>query len=340
MQNLSLSIIVPCYNEEKNIDIFYQTIKTTILNRVCGDESDSQMGGGIYSEKSENSQDCLKNAIKRYEIIFIDDGSKDKTIDKIKALQKSDKSIRLIKFSRNFGKEAAMLAGLKASQMELVTIMDCDLQDPPTLLNEMLEVYIKNNGAIKMIVAKRRNRSGDSKIRAFFSEIFYKINNMLSNVKIISGVRDFRLMSYEVVKSILKIDEYHRFSKAIFEFVGFEKRYLEYDYVNRFDGESKWGFVKLLRYGLGGIISFSVTPLRAITMIGIVIFAFSSLWGVYILLQSLIFGNAVKGYPSLMVLVSFLGGLQIIMLGIIGEYIGRIYEQGKNRPHYFIEYEN
>lgn len=233
-----------------------------------------------------------------------------------------------------------MLAGLKAAKMELVTIMDCDLQDPPTLLNEMLEVYIKNNGAIKMIVAKRRNRSGDSKIRAFFSEIFYKINNMLSNVKIISGVRDFRLMSYEVVKSILKIDEYHRFSKAIFEFVGFEKRYLEYDYVNRFDGESKWGFMKLLRYGLGGIISFSVTPLRAITMIGIVIFAFSSLWGVYILLQSLIFGNAVKGYPSLMVLVSFLGGLQIIMLGIIGEYIGRIYEQGKNRPHYFIEYED
>lgn len=299
-------------------------------------------GGGICSKShkiSDTTPDSTAKIID-YEIIFIDDGSSDNTAMKIKDLQKIDSHIRLIRFSRNFGKESAMLAGLKASQKELITIMDCDLQDPPSLLNDMLDLYIANNGRIKMIVAKRRNRSGEGKIRAFFSEIFYKINNMLSNVKIISGVRDFRLMSKEVVKSILSINEYHRFSKAIFEFVGFEKQYLEYDYINRNDGESKWGFIKLLRYGLGGIISFSVTPLRAITMIGIVIFVFSSCWGMYILLQSLIFGNAVKGYPSLMVLVSFLGGLQIIMLGIIGEYIGRIYEQGKNRPHYIIEYQD
>lgn len=299
-------------------------------------------GGGICSKShkiSDTTPDSTAEIID-YEIIFIDDGSSDNTAMKIKDLQKIDSHIRLIRFSRNFGKESAMLAGLKASQKELITIMDCDLQDPPSLLNDMLDLYIANNGRIKMIVAKRRNRSGEGKIRAFFSEIFYKINNMLSNVKIISGVRDFRLMSKEVVKSILSINEYHRFSKAIFEFVGFEKQYLEYDYINRNDGESKWGFIKLLRYGLGGIISFSVTPLRAITMIGIVIFVFSSCWGMYILLQSLIFGNAVKGYPSLMVLVSFLGGLQIIMLGIIGEYIGRIYEQGKNRPHYIIEYQD
>lgn len=341
MQNLSLSIIVPCFNEAKNIDIFYSTIKHQIIDENSKNKH-FQMGGGICSKShkiSDTTPDSTAEIID-YEIIFIDDGSSDNTAMKIKDLQKIDSHIRLIRFSRNFGKESAMLAGLKASQKELITIMDCDLQDPPSLLNDMLDLYIANNGRIKMIVAKRRNRSGEGKIRAFFSEIFYKINNMLSNVKIISGVRDFRLMSKEVVKSILSINEYHRFSKAIFEFVGFEKQYLEYDYINRNDGESKWGFIKLLRYGLGGIISFSVTPLRAITMIGIVIFVFSSCWGMYILLQSLIFGNAVKGYPSLMVLVSFLGGLQIIMLGIIGEYIGRIYEQGKNRPHYIIEYQD
>lgn len=305
----SLSIIVPCFNEAKNIAHFY-----------------SAMIGEKWREM-----------ISDYEMIFVDDGSTDSTIDEIKKLKKIDKNVRLIKFSRNFGKESAMLAGLKASQKSLITLMDCDLQDPPNLLARMLEIHKANNGNIKMIVAKRANRNGEGKIRAFFSEIFYKVNNALSPVKIISGVRDFRLMEREVVEAILSMNEYHRFSKAIFEFVGFEKQYLEYEYVARESGESKWSFVKLLRYGLGGIISFSITPLRAITIIGFVIFALSTLWGSYILIKALIFGDPVKGYPSLMVLISFLGGLQIIMLGIIGEYIGRIYEQGKARPHYIID---
>lgn len=306
----SLSIIVPCFNEAKNIANFYQ----------C-----------VMREK-------WRDFISDYEMIFIDDGSTDSTIDEIKKLQKIDKNIRIIKFSRNFGKESAMLAGLKATRKNLITLMDCDLQDPPNLLAQMIEIYNANNGHIKMIVAKRTNRNGEGRIRAFFSEIFYKVNNALSSVKIISGVRDFRLMEREVVKSILQMNEYHRFSKAIFEFVGFEKQYLEYEYIVRESGESKWSFIELLRYGLDGIISFSITPLRAITIIGFIIFALSTLWGSYILLKALIFGDPVKGYPSLMVLISFLGGLQIIMLGIIGEYIGRIYEQGKERPHYFIEY--
>lgn len=313
----SLSIIIPCFNEAKNIATFYTTMMGERWREMVGE----------------------------YEMIFIDDGSTDATIDEIKKLQKSDKNICLIKFSRNFGKESAMFAGLKVAQKSLVTIMDCDLQDPPNLLSEMLKIYNANldsngRGRVQMIVAKRTNRSGEGKIRAFFSEIFYKINNALSSVKIISGVRDFRLMEREVVESILTMNEYHRFSKAIFEFVGFKKRYLEYEYIPRESGESKWNFIKLLRYGLGGIISFSITPLRAITIIGIVIFALSGAWGSYILLKALIFGDPVKGYPSLMVLISFLGGLQIIMLGIIGEYIGRIYEQGKGRPHYIIEYES
>lgn len=306
----SLSIIVPCFNEAKNIAHFYSA---------------------MMSEK-------WRDFVSDYEMIFVDDGSTDSTIDEVKKLQKIDKKIRLIKFSRNFGKESAMLAGLKASLKSLVTLMDCDLQDPPNLLARMLEIHKASNGNIKMIVAKRANRNGEGRIRAFFSEIFYKVNNALSPVKIISGVRDFRLMEREVVNAILSMNEYHRFSKAIFEFVGFEKQYLEYEYVARESGESKWSFLKLLRYGLGGIISFSITPIRAITIIGFVIFALSTLWGSYILLKALIFGDPVKGYPSLMVLISFLGGLQIIMLGIIGEYIGRIYEQGKGRPHYIVEY--
>ncbi len=306
----SLSIIVPCFNEAKNIAHFYSAMMSEKWREIVSD----------------------------YEMIFVDDGSTDSTIDEIKKLQKIDKNVRLIKFSRNFGKESAMLAGLKASLKSLVTLMDCDLQDPPNLLARMLEIHKANNGNIKMIVAKRANRNGEGRIRAFFSEIFYKVNNALSPVKIISGVRDFRLMEREVVNAILSMNEYHRFSKAIFEFVGFEKQYLEYEYVARESGESKWSFLKLLRYGLGGIISFSITPIRAISIIGFVIFALSTLWGSYILLKALIFGDPVKGYPSLMVLISFLGGLQIIMLGIIGEYIGRIYEQGKGRPHYIVEY--
>ncbi len=322
---MGISIIVPCFNEGKNIRAFYEAI----------------MSCGAIKKADEIAQSSgSADTGGAYEIIFVDDGSEDCTIAEIKALQSRDKSVRLVKFSRNFGKESAMLAGLKGSKMSLVTIMDCDLQDPPELLNEMLDIYRKNDGRIKMIVAKRRNRAGEGRIRAYFSELFYKVNNAISKVKIVPGVRDFRLMTREVVESILKMDEYHRFSKAIFEFVGFEKVYLEYDYVLRSDGESKWSFLKLLKYGLGGIISFSIVPLRAITIIGFVIFALSALWGSYILVKALIFGDPVKGYPSLMVLVSFLGGLQIMTLGIIGEYVGRIYEQGKHRPHYIVEYES
>ncbi|MDE6885914.1 MAG: glycosyltransferase family 2 protein [Helicobacteraceae bacterium] len=308
----SLSIIVPCYNEEENIQKFYETLI--------------------------NQNDDIKKL--DYEIIFVDDGSKDSSILEVKKLQKIDSKVRLIKFSRNFGKESAMLAGLKASKKNLVTIMDCDLQDPPSLLFEMLKIYEENNGKIKMIIAKRKNRAGESKIRAYLSNLFYRLNNAISKVRLVSGVRDFRLMSREVVESIIQMNEYHRFSKAIFEFVGYEKRYLEYEYISRTQGVSKWSFMNLFSYGIEGIISFSTAPLKIITIIGFLIFLISSIYGFYIIISTLIFGNPVKGYPSTIVLISFFGGLQIIMLGIIGEYIARIYEQGKNRPHYFIEYED
>ena len=313
MDKLELSIIIPCFNEEQNVKKFYYQVKTI-------------MGGG--SLKFQNIY-----------FIFIDDGSTDNTETEILNLKQSNSNIKYIKFSRNFGKESAMLAGLKASKTILTCIMDCDLQDPPELLLEMIDKYKRSNGDLKMITAKRKNRSGDSKIRAIFSEGFYKINNLISPIKLESGVRDFRLIHRDALDSILDINEYHRFSKAIFEFVGFKKEVIEYDYIDRESGSSKWNFLKLFIYAIEGIVSFSTVPLKIITLIGFTIFALSSLYGIYMIIDTILFGNDVKGYPSIVTLISFFGGLQIILLGIIGEYIARIYEQSKNRPHYFIEYE-
>ena len=313
MDKLELSIIIPCFNEEQNVKKFYDKVKTI-------------MGGG--SLKFQNIY-----------FIFIDDGSTDNTETEILNLKQSNSNIKYIKFSRNFGKESAMLAGLKASKTILTCIMDCDLQDPPELLLEMIDKYKRSNGDLKMITAKRKNRSGDSKIRAIFSEGFYKINNLISPIKLESGVRDFRLIHRDALDSILDINEYHRFSKAIFEFVGFKKEIIEYDYIDRESGSSKWNFLKLFIYAIEGIVSFSTVPLKIITLIGFTIFALSSLYGIYMIIDTILFGNDVKGYPSIVTLISFFGGLQIILLGIIGEYIARIYEQSKNRPHYFIEYE-
>ena len=303
-----LSIVVPCFNEEQNIENFYQKV-----------------------------QNVLKDISEVY-FIFVDDGSKDKTIEKIKTLQQNNNNIKLIKFSRNFGKEAAMLAGLKESKSTLTCIMDCDLQDPPELLLEMIEKYKNSNGELKLITAKRKDRSGDSAFRAFFSEVFYKIYNILSPIKLESGVRDFRLIHKDALNCILQMNEYHRFSKAIFEFIGFKKETIEYDYIQRQQGTSKWSFLKLFLYAIEGVISFSTIPLKIITLIGFVIFVLSSFYGIHIIIDTLAFGNDVKGYPSIVTLISFFGGLQIMLLGIIGEYIARIYEQSKNRPHYFIEY--
>ena len=257
----------------------------------------------------------------------------------IKALRERDKRVRFIKFSRNFGKEAAMLAGLKAARFDLACIMDCDLQDPPELLVKMLQIYAQSRGEVKLVAAKRRDRSGDSRIRAGLSEIFYKINNLISPVKLSSGVRDFCLIQRKALECILSMPEYHRFSKAIFEFVGFKKAIVEFDYQPRTQGESKWNFWRLFSYGMEGIIGFSTVPLKIISYIGVAIFALSGLYGAYTIAATLIFGNPIKGYPSIVTLIAFFGGLQIILLGIIAEYITRIYEQSKARPHYFIEEE-
>lgn len=310
-----LSIVVPCYNESLNLSNFY-------LN-VCHQ---------IHTIQAQI------NPTIQYEFIFINDGSTDNTWEILTQLKNQDKKIHCINFSRNFGKEAAILAGLKQAKGDAIVLIDADLQDPVELIFQMVKLY--HTQSIDIIYAKRINRKGESTIRATFSEVFYKISQLISEVKIQSGVRDFRLMSKEVVEAILKLNEYHRFSKAIFEWVGFNKMCLEYEYVPREAGMSGWSFYKLFKYAIEGLISFSTLPLRLTFIFGILFSMAAFMYGSWIIFDTLLFGNNVKGYPSLMCIIIFLGGIQLIALGIIGEYIARIYEQVKNRPHFITRKEN
>lgn len=304
-----LSIVVPCYNEQEALADFYD--KT--------------------SEILAQIQDLT------YEIIFIDDGSKDNTIEKIQTLRQKDKRIKFIKFSRNFGKESAILAGFNACRGKCVILMDADLQDPPELISKMFEAW--RSGEAKIVYARRKSRTGESKIKSIFSELFYVLSRKLSQTKMQSGVRDFRLMDICVVKELLKMGEYHRFSKAMFEWVGFEKICLEYEYAPRVAGDTSWSFWRLFNYAIEGFVSFSTAPLRAAFVLGFFVSLFAFVFGSFIVIKTLVYGVRVSGYASLMVSMLFLGGVILIVLGIIGEYIARIYEQVKNRPHYIIENE-
>ena len=241
-------------------------------------------------------------------------------------------SIKILNFSRNFGKEAAIYAGLKASSGDCVALMDADLQDPPHLLIEMFEKWI--NKEAQIIYARRISRKGESFFRAKLSQGFYVLNNLISEVRLESGVRDFRLMDREVVNALLLMSEYHRFSKAMFEWVGFTRLALTYEYLPRECGSSAWNFWKLFKYGIEGIISFSTMPLRIAFMIGFLMSFLSLCYGSYAGIDTFVFGNPVRGWTSLVAIITFLGGIQLIILGIIGEYIARIYEQVKQRPIY------
>ena len=270
-----------------------------------------------------------------YEIIFINDGSSDDTLEILKKLAALDSQIKILDFSRNFGKESAILAGFRESKGDFVVLVDADLQDPIDLLPQMFQLIINND--IDMVCIQRKRRDGDGKIRAFLSNMFYWISKAFLNIQLQNGIRDFRLMKKDVVDAILQIGEYHRFSKGIFEWVGFKKVFLEYSYIDREKGQSGWGFRKLFRYALDGIFSFSAIPLRLSFILGFLSSFFALIYGIYIVIDTLIFGNAVKGYPSLVCIITFFGGIQLIVMGIIGEYIARIYEQVKNRPHYILK---
>ena len=303
-----ISIIVPCYNEEKAISYFYEEVKKII----------KQMKVDL-------------------ELIFVNDGSKDNTLNIIKTLTK-DKKVKYISFSRNFGKEAAMWAGLNNATGDYITIMDCDLQDPPELLPEMLSL-IKNEN-YDIVGTRRVTRKGEPPIRSFFARLFYKLINKMSKVEMVDGARDFRLMTIQVVNSILELKEYNRYSKGLFSFVGFNTKWLEYENRQRVAGETKWSFWKLFIYAIEGIVAFTTIPLTIAVIIGLLFCLIAFIMIGVIIIKTLIFGDPTSGWPSLACIIFMVSGIQLLCIGVIGEYISKMYLEVKNRPIYIIKETN
>ena len=300
-----ISIVVPCYNEEKNINNFYgEMIKT--LEKV-----------------KENYS---------YEIIFVNDGSNDQTEIEVKKVRKSDKNIILISFSRNFGKEAAIYAGLNNATGDLVALIDADLQHPPVTILEMIKGI---NEGYDVVATKRKNRKGEPVIKSVFSKLFYKMMRMF--IPIEKNVQDFRLMKKEVVDAILSLKEYNRFSKGIFTWVGFNIKYIEIENIERKAGKTKWSFKKLFSYAIEGITSFTTAPLKASTLMGFCISIIAIISTIVIILQTLIYGKDVPGYASIITAILFMGGVQLISIGILSEYISKMYLEIKKRPKYIIK---
>lgn len=300
-----ISFIVPCYNEEQTINSFYKQI-LEVMQQI----------------------DVL------YEIIFIDDGSKDSTAEIIRRLCKEDPSISFISLSRNFGKESAMFAGLEHAKGDAVIIIDADLQHPPGLIPQLVEGWQIEK--YDVVYARRINREGEPILRSWFSKKFYSIINKISDVKLVDGVVDYRIMDRKVVDSILGLRERHRFSKGLFEWAGFHSKCIEYKNVERAAGNSSWNFSKLFHYAIEGIVSFTIVPLRIATFVGILTALAAFIYMGITIIQTLLFGNSVSGYTSTISLILFFGGIHCIFLGIIGEYLGRIFNEVKHRPHYFI----
>ena len=306
-----ISIIVPCYNEEQAIPFFYDEITK-------------------IAEEMKNN----------FEFIFINDGSKDKTIEVIKEYSKKDKRVKYIHFSRNFGKEAAMLAGLKLSTGDYVAIMDADLQDPPSLLPQMLNILEDPNNDYDCVGTRRVTRKGEPPIRSLFARMFYKIINKMSKIEMVDGARDYRLMSRQMVDSILELGEYNRYSKGLFQFVGYNTKWLEYENVERVAGETKWSFWKLFLYAIEGIVAFSTAPLAISSIAGIIFCIISFIMIIVIILKTIIFGDPTSGWPSLVCIIFFVSSIQLFCLGIIGQYLSKTYLETKKRPIYIIKETN
>ncbi|WP_077214837.1 glycosyltransferase family 2 protein [Bacillus dakarensis] len=301
---MKLSIVIPCYNEAAVLNDFYNEI-IKIAREIPGN----------------------------LEMVFVNDGSRDQTLPILKRLAEQDSRVYYLSFSRNFGKEAAMLAGLRYSRGDAVVIMDADLQHPPHLIPEMVEKFQEG---YDQVVAKR-SRKGEAASRTLLSKLYYKVINRLTDVDFMDGVGDFRLLSKKALKALLTLKEYNRFSKGLFSWIGFKEYVIEYENVTREAGESKWTFKSLLNYGIDGIVSFNNKPLRISIFLGLTITLFSVLYIVTMLFQVLFQGVEVPGYFTTITAILFLGGVQLIFLGIIGEYIGRIYYESKGRPNYIID---
>lgn len=304
-----ISVVVSCYNEEKALPLFYEEMERVRKKDFEG--------------------------IVEFEYIFVNDGSKDNTLKIIKELNQKDPKVRYISFSRNFGKEAAMYAGLEAAEGDYVTLMDADLQDPPALLKQMYDA-IKNEG-YDSVGTCRVTRKGEPPIRSFFARMFYKIINKMSNIEMVDGARDYRLMKRQVVDSIISLKEYNRYSKGLFSFVGFDTKWIEYENVERVAGETKWSFWKLFKYALEGITAFSTTPLIFSSIVGLIFCLVAFIAIIFIIVKTLVYGDPTAGWPSMACIIVFVSGIQLFTIGIIGQYLSKTYLEVKKRPIYIIK---
>ena len=305
-----ISLIIPCYNEEESLPPLYEELKK------------------VTASMSEYE----------FEMLFIDDGSKDKTLALLRDMAASDKHVRYVSFSRNFGKEAAMYAGFCNVTGDYTAVMDADMQDPPSLLPQMMEII--KSGEYDSVATRRATRKGEPKIRSFFARAFYKLMKKISDVDIVDGARDFRLMKRKMVDAIVSMSETNRFSKGIFGWIGFKTYWLAYENVERVAGKTKWSFWKLLKYSLDGIVNFSDLPLKISSWSGIALTFVSAIMLLYVFIRSLIFGNPVAGWPSTICIILFVGGVQLFCIGVMGQYISKIYKETKRRPQYIIAEEN
>lgn len=305
-----ISIVVPMYNEEAMLQALYEEL-------------------GRVREKMPDYE---------FEYLFVNDGSKDRTLAMIRELAAKDEDVRYVSFSRNFGKEAALYAGLSNAVGDYVATMDADLQDPPALLVQMMEIL--EEGTYDNVASRRVNRKGEPPIRSLCARMFYRMLRRISEIDIADGARDYRLMSRPMVNSILSLSEYNRFSKGIFAWVGYETKWLEYENVERTAGETKWSFFRLLRYSMDGIMNFSNTPIRISSYLGLVLTLVSFIAIMVVVVRALVFGDPVAGWPSLVCIVTFIGGIQLFCMGIMGHYISRTYMEVKRRPHYIVKESN
>lgn len=303
-----LSVIVPCYNEEENVPLFYEAL---LQNRP------------FFEEKKIS-----------LEILYVDDGSGDRTVEEIRKLRDKDQRVHLIAFSRNFGKESAMFAGLENCNGDYVVMMDVDLQDPPSLLPEMFSYIEKGYDSV---ATRRVSRKGEPPVRSFFARMFYRLMKKISRTEIMDGARDYRLMTRQMVDAILSMREYNRFTKGIFGWVGFRTKWLEYENVERAKGETKWNFWKLFLYSLDGITAFSTAPLMLASVMGVFFCVVAFAMILFIIVRKLIFGDPVSGWPSLVCIILMTSGVQFFCTGILGQYLAKTYMEVKRRPLYLVK---
>lgn len=303
-----ISVIIPCYNEEKALPIFYKELSSVI---------------------EKEFKDC------EFEIFFIDDGSKDETLKLIKEYQRQNEKVRFISFSRNFSKEAAIMAGLENYTGDYLVIMDADMQDPPSLLRQMYDIV--KTGEYDCAATRRVSRKGEPKIRSFCARRFYKLIDKMTPFEMVDGARDYRFMTKQMADSVANMKEYNRFSKGLFSFVGFNTKWIEYENIERTAGETKWSFWKLFKYAIEGIVAFSTIPLIISSVLGLIFCILAFIAIVVIVAKTLIFGDPTSGWPSLACMIVFVSGVQLLFLGVIGQYLSKMYIEVKERPIYIIK---